>query len=266
MIRLAPLLCLCLVPGAAAAKSKYTKTRTIKAGQKNNEWRRTQCKRKRLPKGVKKQRWVEGQYKAPNGEKWDRGQVCEMHLDDGRVLWHDGSSGEAPGKAPKVKREKADRPWGEVFHEGAVIHDHCYHHNPITYGLTQDDCDRQLEQEMDAVCARRYAKNKKGMRKCRRASKVMYAAVRLAGKKHFASFNTRTEYYDIYPGKEVGATAGKCPIRMKRIGEHKGKQLCRGLKIRKRLCKKRGGKVMGKGKAKDCILDRGTWYKARALK
>ena len=269
-LSMAALLC---VPAMVQAKkkNKYSRTNIFKAGQKNNKARKAICvEEKRLGKKITKKRiWHEKRYKAPNGEYWDRGQVCETHLTDGRVLFDDGCSGQMPGKLAKELRlagEQKGLTWGVVFHDACALHDHCYHHNPVTYGYSQEDCDRQMENSMDETCAKRYSKKSRAYRKCRRASKVMYAGLTTLGKKHFHAFNYKQTYLDLYPkSKHITATSGaKCPFRMKKVGAHEGKPLCLSkTKLKKKKCKKRGHQIHKKSY---CRITETGYYQLRPLK
>jgi hypothetical protein len=102
---------------------------------------------------------------------------------------------------------------------------------------------------------------------CRRNVAVMYRGMRTLGKKHFNAFNIKREYLDLFPGKEATATSGKCPARYLRIGEHKGKQLCRSKrktsKISKRSCQRKNKATIKGG---DCIIKKKGWYLAQALR
>lgn len=99
------------------------------------------------------------------------------------------------------------------MHDACVLHDHCYHHNPVTYGLSREDCDREFKAEMLQICDRRYppARSRRWHRRCRRAARRMAFAVSIASGRHYRYSNYRAEYLRLYASHPRGKSAGGVP-------------------------------------------------------
>lgn len=76
----------------------------------------------------------------------------------------------------------------DKFHDACVIHDLCYRHGNITYGLSREECDNEFYDNMKGACAgtanlgmldpEEYAK-------CQLAANQTYKAVKERGEPHF---------------------------------------------------------------------------------
>lgn len=83
--------------------------------------------------------------------------------DNNKTKFFDGCTG------PKTK-------YTEHFYSACIKHDLCYHHEPISNGKTQKQCDQEFLENMKDSCMR--VANKK---QCFKYAKTMYSAVRMVG-------------------------------------------------------------------------------------
>ena len=135
--------------------------------------------------------WHESTF-SHNGKSWERRFVCELSLMGGKQIFHDGCTGQAPGKSPNGDGDDA-KPYGVLFHEACVTHDHCYHHNPASYGLSKSDCENNFERDMKKICEDTYS-TRLDTGICKRAADVMKAAVIVGGGENYRWYNTYTDY------------------------------------------------------------------------
>lgn len=166
----------------------------FRPGNKNVAWRKARCLDGK--EWGHSPRWIAGIYRNIKGKSWNRPAVCELQLKDRTKIFHDGCSGQTPIPIPP-----RGQTWGKIMHQACVIHDHCYHHNPITYGKSRKTCDREFRANMLKLCELRYGTRKmqRWRRKCRRAAKIMAFAVSIASKKHYNYANYRADYKSLYP-------------------------------------------------------------------
>ncbi len=76
-----------------------------------------------------------------------------------------------------------------LFYPHCIQHDLCYHHEPITNGLSQKDCDLKFKEDLLNSCQ---AISKK--KKCESLAKTMYTAVRAFGKLAFNCAEYKAHY------------------------------------------------------------------------
>lgn len=87
-----------------------------------------------------------------------------------------------------------------LFWSAGVAHDYCYHHNPVTRGLSQEDCDRQFLSDLSAVCVQP-TEGKPWFSKsgCQFYAASLYGAVKAGGKPSFETLNTFVDYPEWIP-------------------------------------------------------------------
>ena len=72
--------------------------------------------------------------------------------------------------------------YGEVFFEACKLHDHCYHHEPITSGAKKEVCDQIFYHNMMEIC-----RNKFDFVSCETMASSFYNAVKYFGSKSCCS-------------------------------------------------------------------------------
>lgn len=77
----------------------------------------------------------------------------------------------------------------EDFYPACIKHDLCYHHEPVSNGLSQKDCDNKFFSELKLICAKE--NNKK---KCLRYAHYLYKGVRSIGIFAFLCENIKAHY------------------------------------------------------------------------
>ncbi len=122
-----------------------------------------------------------------------------LHRDTlGRVYYNDGPS-VPPAMLtisswidPSIDQMRYNR----LFWQAGVLHDNCYHNNPITYGLTREDCDERFIEDLMTSCL--YHQNagfdwfKKSV--CQTYATLMYGMVRKHGGENFDGVNLEAQY------------------------------------------------------------------------
>ena len=166
-------------------------------------WRQRRCLSK--PSGYEYKHIA---YSNENGP-WDRSFVCESRDRNGVRIFHDGTSGQAPGDPPPFDRgtNAGTDPaaWGEVFYLAGVMHDHCYHHNPVTHGRSRSFCDNAFLYDMYYICNANYNDNGRILasrnpnKKCKNKADIMAWAVRNAPGVMYDNFNVRADYLRLHP-------------------------------------------------------------------
>ncbi|MAE58639.1 MAG: hypothetical protein CME69_07140 [Halobacteriovorax sp.] len=101
---------------------------------------------------------------------------CVFENDQGIEQFFDGCTGPDGGHTA-------------LFYPHCIKHDLCYHHEPISNGLKQKDCDQEFRDGLLRSC--RQAKSEK---KCRAWAKTMYRAVRMFGVLAFNCANYEASY------------------------------------------------------------------------
>ena len=86
--------------------------------------------------------------------------------------------------------------WRNFLWDAGVNHDFCYHNGTATYGYAQTDCDKQLLDDLVALCSQQSATLPSWFSKtrCSTNAQIMYAAVRAAGESSFEKMSTRVHY------------------------------------------------------------------------
>lgn len=181
---LLPILAIVVLIALALALPRLRRPRDV--GGINAEWRRERCLGGQ-ELGLEP-RWIEGTYTNIRGDSWERPTVCELSLPDGAVVFHDGCSGQVSRPRPPDGET-----WGMVHHDACVWHDHCYHHNPKTYGKDKATCDREFRDDMLATCAARFQGDERA--RCERAARKMYWGV-VAGSPWFFEYSGYPAPYD----------------------------------------------------------------------
>jgi len=93
------------------------------------------------------------------------------------------------------------------FRQACVFHDLCYRHGLATYGYSQNDCDRILQNQAFRLC--QYIRNKSSKR-CQSDSKMILAGVNLGGFGSYRGWNDSTYFeFDSEPTRSNGFSASR---------------------------------------------------------
>lgn len=86
--------------------------------------------------------------------------------------------------------------YNELFWQAGVLHDHCYHGNPITYGLSQTDCDERFIEDLLTTCLFYRDAGFPWFKRdvCHTYATLMYGMVREHGGESFEGFNLEAQY------------------------------------------------------------------------
>jgi len=86
--------------------------------------------------------------------------------------------------------------YNELFWQAGVMHDYCYHDNPITYGLSQRDCDERFIEDLIATCVYHESSDFNWFKTnvCHTYAALMYGMVRTYGEESFSGYNLEAAY------------------------------------------------------------------------
>lgn len=86
--------------------------------------------------------------------------------------------------------------YNELFWPAGVLHDHCYHGNPVTYGLSQYDCDERFIEDLLSTCLFYRDAGFDWFKRdvCHTYATLMYGMVREHGNESFEGFNLEAHY------------------------------------------------------------------------
>lgn len=135
---------------------------------------------------------------GPMHDGGDETLQCVAFDDDGRVYFNDGPS--VPPAMVTISgwlHDSIDQlRYEEVLWQAGVDHDHCYHSNPISYGLSKSDCDERFIADLEALCMNQSSLGEPWFHNevCRKYSALMYGAVRAGGQGAWAAFDTLVSY------------------------------------------------------------------------
>lgn len=76
-----------------------------------------------------------------------------------------------------------------LFYPACIQHDLCYHHEPLTSGLSQKDCDQQFLKQALASCSQ--SPNQKS---CQKWAHTMFYALRTGGVVAFNCSKSKADY------------------------------------------------------------------------
>lgn len=107
------------------------------------------------------------EWKCPNTLDLRKGEFCRQKNDLGQELVFNGCS------APDGK-------YKEVFFKACIIHDLCYHHEPVTTGKSKQECDDDFLANMKKVC-----QQTGGGGSCQFTAQAYYLAVTKGGETAF---------------------------------------------------------------------------------
>ena len=79
--------------------------------------------------------------------------------------------------------------FGNVFFPACRLHDHCYHHEPASSGLSKKQCDKRFLSNMNKIC-----EGRKDEKRCKSRASLFYRAVRFFGKKSWKCSNVDANY------------------------------------------------------------------------
>ncbi len=83
--------------------------------------------------------------------------------------------------------------FSDLFFMACYFHDHCYHHEPATTGMSKRDCDKQLERQLYDVCDSIGHTMKRGYT-CNQVARATYLAVKFGGDSSWECSNTKANY------------------------------------------------------------------------
>lgn len=76
-----------------------------------------------------------------------------------------------------------------LFYPACIQHDLCYHHEPLTTGLSQKECDQKFLKQALASCSK--AQNQKS---CQKWARTMFYALRTGGVVAFNCSKSKADY------------------------------------------------------------------------
>ncbi len=85
----------------------------------------------------------------------------------------------------------------QKFRQACVFHDLCYRHGLATYGYSQDDCDRNLQEQAGRLCAY-LSETKRKSGRCQLDAKMVLAGVSLGGFDAYHAWDSST-YFEFDP-------------------------------------------------------------------
>ena len=119
---------------------------------------------------------VVNKFKCPKSKLTIPLYFCVYKTAEKKRMFFDGCTGPSGGHM-------------SLFFPQCIKHDYCYHHEPISNGRTQKECDEEMRDGMLDLCEK--AKDPK---KCRRWALNMYVAVRSFGKIAYECANYEADY------------------------------------------------------------------------
>jgi hypothetical protein len=81
-------------------------------------------------------------------------------------------------------------PYGKIFFKACVLHDFCYHHEPISNGFSKEYCDHKFLRDMKTICDSK----ENDSFSCYSFADLFYGAVRSAGIISWGCSNTKANY------------------------------------------------------------------------
>jgi hypothetical protein len=114
------------------------------------------------------------------------GEGLNCSLPPGLDIFFDGSA-DADGRRHLVRQR---------FRQACVAHDLCYRHGLATYGYSQNDCDRILQNQAFRLCKYIRNQNKSAdSERCQQDSKMILAGVNLGGFDSYRAWD-RSTYFE----------------------------------------------------------------------
>jgi hypothetical protein len=116
------------------------------------------------------------------------GEGLNCSLPRGLDVFFDGSPNSS-GKRHLVRQR---------FRQACVFHDLCYRHGLATYGYSQNDCDRIVQNQAFRLC--KYIRNRDGTaysERCQTDSKKILAGVSLGGFNSYRGWD-RSTYFEFH--------------------------------------------------------------------
>ena len=133
-----------------------------------------------------------------SGDQAEYEAQCVQHDSNGLIYFDDGpsipyeflNSGQDLGEGTSILN------WRGFFWDAGVNHDYCYHNGAATYNYAQADCDKQILDDLVALCSQQRASLPSWFSKdtCSTNAQIVYSAVRLAGSASFQKMSTRVHY------------------------------------------------------------------------
>lgn len=80
--------------------------------------------------------------------------------------------------------------YGDLFFRACVLHDYCYHHEPVSNGLSRDACNKKLLTDMYEICQIEGRTDEH----CHTAAKIFYEAVTFFGGKAWKCSKVEANY------------------------------------------------------------------------
>ncbi len=118
---------------------------------------------------------------CPNSEVKREGEFCifQDKLTNSQVFFN-GCSASVPG-------------FDDLFFKACYYHDHCYHHEPATNGMSKRDCDQKFKAQLYNICESIGHSMKRGYT-CNQVVDVTYLAVKFGGQSSWECSNTEAQY------------------------------------------------------------------------
>jgi len=121
------------------------------------------------------------QIRCSNSKKTRQGQFCQLHDKVNKTkMFFNGCTSSVPG-------------FDDLFFKACYYHDHCYHHEPVTSGMSKRDCDQQLKTQLYDVCESIGTSMKRGYT-CDYVVNVTYYAVKFGGESSWQCSKTKADY------------------------------------------------------------------------
>jgi hypothetical protein len=129
------------------------------------------------------------------------GKGLNCSLPPGLDVLFDGSP-DAEGRRHLVRQR---------FRQACVAHDLCYRHGLATYGYSQNDCDRILQNQAFRLC--KYIRNENrtsDSERCQQDSKMILAGVSIGGSGSYRAWDRSTYFeYDSHPLRSNGFSVSR---------------------------------------------------------
>lgn len=126
---------------------------------------------------------VVDKFQCPKSKLVLRWDFCIAKNREGKQIFFDGCTGPSGGHK-------------ELFYPACIMHDFCYHHEPLTSGLSRRDCDLGFLKNALTLC-----QGAENINKCQSWARIMFKGLRGAGGIAFNCSKTKALYKDIKMSK-----------------------------------------------------------------
>ena len=110
---------------------------------------------------------------CPSRKGFFWGNYCVVKNKKNQMAYFNGCTG-ATGKH------------SSLFFDACIDHDFCYHHEPVSNGVTKKQCDDRLFDDLKSICS-----ENSELKNCLKTAKVFYFLVSKFGKSSYSCSNTK---------------------------------------------------------------------------